>query len=81
MEVTVKFFSYNRIIAGRDKMSLELPEGATIADLIGELQRSLGKPDLGKEKTEFMVNQKQASRETALNNKDEILLLYIIGGG
>ena len=38
-------------------------------------------PNLGKEEITFMVNQKQASLETALHNKDEIALLYLIGGG
>jgi molybdopterin converting factor small subunit len=81
MEVTVKFFSYCRIMAGTDKLSLGLPEGASIADLMEKLRRTLGKPDLGKEKITFMVNQKQASLETALHDKDEIALLYLIGGG
>lgn len=81
MEVTVKFFSYCRTMAGTDKLSTGLPEGATIADLMDELRRTLGKPDLGKEEITFMVNHKQASLETALKDKDEIALLYIIGGG
>lgn len=81
MDVTVKFFSYCRIIAGTEKLSIEVPEGATIADLTEELRRALGKPDIGKDKTSFMVNQKQASQETILKDKDEIALLYIMGGG
>jgi molybdopterin converting factor small subunit len=81
MEVTVKFFSYCRILAGTDKLSTSLSKGATIDDLLENLRRILGKPDLGKDKTTFMVNQRQASLETALKDKDEIALLYLIGGG
>ena len=81
MEVTVKFFSYCRIMAGTDKLSMVLFEGATIADLMDKLRHTLGKPDFGKDKTTFMVNHKQADLDTALKDKDEIALLYIIGGG
>ena len=81
MDVTVKFFSYLRVIVGTDKLNMELPEGATIADLMDKLRCTLGKPDLGKESTVYMMNQEQAAVETALKDKDEITLLYLIGGG
>lgn len=81
MEVTVKFFSYCRVVAGTDQLRTEIPEGATIADLMDKLRRTLGNPDIGKDQTNYMVNSKHAALDTTLNDNDEIILLYIIGGG
>jgi sulfur carrier protein ThiS len=41
----------------------------------------LGNPDFGKERTAFMVNKQKANIDTELNDKDEIYLLSVLGGG
>ncbi|MBU4316168.1 MAG: MoaD/ThiS family protein [Proteobacteria bacterium] len=81
MEVLVKFFSYYRLIAGREQITLSLPENATVASMVNELEHHIGDLSSKMAQTAFMVNQKQASPETPLKDKDEIYLLYLIGGG
>lgn len=81
MEVQVKFFSYYRLIAGREQISLVLPENATVASLMDELQRIIGDLSSKLDQTAILVNHKQASMETSLHDRDEIYLLYLIGGG
>jgi molybdopterin converting factor small subunit len=81
MEIPVKFFSYYRIIAGREQITLSLPDHATVATLMDELQRHIGDLSSRMEQTAILVNQKQASMETRLVDLDEVYLLYLIGGG
>jgi molybdopterin converting factor small subunit len=37
MRITVQFFSQLKEIAGREESALELPDGATVADLLAQL--------------------------------------------
>jgi molybdopterin converting factor small subunit len=81
MEVLVKFFSYYRLIAGREHITLSLPENATVSSMMDELRIHIGELTSKLPQTAVMVNHKQASLETPLKDKDEIYLLYLIGGG
>jgi molybdopterin converting factor small subunit len=81
MEVLVKFFSYYRLIAGREQISLTLAENATVASMMDELQHIIGDLSSKMDQTAVMVNHRQASMETSLRDRDEIYLLYLIGGG
>ena len=81
MQVTVKFFSFFRHIAGTDQLSIDLPEGATLAGLLNALREKLDSPSLTNEGVIMMVNHKNASPETILREGDDVLLLPILGGG
>ena len=37
MKITVQFFSFLRQLVGRNEVTLDLPTGATVAELLGEL--------------------------------------------
>ena len=81
MQVTVKFFSFFRHIAGIDQLSVDLPEGSALAELLNALSEKFGSPSFITEKAVIMVNHKNAFPETILKDGDDILLLPLLGGG
>jgi molybdopterin converting factor small subunit len=81
MKVTAKFFSVYREIAGTDRLTLDLSEDATVEEAIRLLHKRLKGPVVEMDQTVFMVNQNRATPETRLKEGDEILLLYLLGGG
>ena len=81
MEVTVKLFAHLRNIAGTDQLRVDLDEGATVAELLDHLSKTIDSPALTDNSTSVMVDHKNAVPETALKDGDEVLLLPIIGGG
>ena len=44
MNVTVRLFAILRERAGRDRLELELPEGARVADALAAVERPRGRP-------------------------------------
>ena len=81
MEVTVKLFAHLRNIAGTAQLRVDLDEGATVADLLDHLRKTIDSPALTDNSTSVMIDHKNAERETILKDEDEVLLLPIIGGG
>lgn len=81
MEVLVKFFSYYRIIAGMENITLTLPDHARVSDLIADLENHIDDLPSRLEQTAILVNNHQAGMETELHHKDRISFLYLIGGG
>jgi len=81
MEVTVKLFAHLRNIAGTDRLRVDLVEGATVADLLDHLSKTIDSPALTDNSTSVMIDQKNAGPEAILMDGDEVLLLPIIGGG
>ena len=81
MEVTVKLFAHLRTIAGTDRLRVDLDEGATVAELLDHLSKTIDSPALTDNSASVMVDQKNAGPETILKDGDEVLLLPIIGGG
>ncbi len=81
MQVTVKFFSFFRHISGADQLSVDLPEGTTLGELLNSLSEKLDSSSLRSERAMMMVNHKNAFPETILREGDDILLLPLFGGG
>ena len=81
MQVTVKLFAHLRSVAGADQLRVELVEGATVADLLDHLSRTIDSPALTDKSTSVMVDHRNAEPDTLLTDGDEVLLLPIIGGG
>lgn len=81
MKVTVKLFAHLRSIAGTDQLRVELDEGATVAELLQHMSKTIDSPALTDNSTSAMIGHKNAERETILKEGDEVLLLPIIGGG
>ncbi len=81
MELVVRFFALYRERAGANTHRLELPEGATVADLTGEVRRlfpRLAPPDV---QIVVAVNADYAEPETVLSNGDDVCLIPPVSGG
>jgi len=81
MEVTVKLFAHLRNMAGTDQLRVDLDQGATVAELLDHLSKTIDSPALTDNSTSVMVDHENAVPETTLKDGDEVLLLPIIGGG
>lgn len=81
MQVRARFFASHRERTGRDRWEVELPDGATIADLItraGEQFPSL-RPMLGSAR--FALNREYAETGSVLQQGDEVAFVPPVAGG
>jgi molybdopterin converting factor subunit 1 len=81
MEIRVKFFAAPREALGLSEITLEVPEGATVADLIERLKAQY--PVL-RAYTRFLnvaVNRAYVGMQTRLRDGDEVACLPPVGGG
>jgi molybdopterin synthase catalytic subunit len=82
MTVTVRLFAVLRELAGSESLELELPDGATVDDAMGELA---SRPDLGgalgRMDVVMAVNRDYATGGTRLGAGDEIALIPPVSGG
>ena len=76
MEVTVRLFAQLRERAGAGEVSLELPEGACVADALRELRELAGDLPLV-----MAVNREYAREEQVLEPGDELALIPPVSGG
>jgi molybdopterin synthase catalytic subunit len=81
MRVRVFFFGMLKDLAGKSSDLLELPESASVADVLAHYQAHLPRlkdllPSLA-----VAVNQHYAGSETKLNPDDEVALLPPVSGG
>jgi molybdopterin synthase catalytic subunit len=72
--VTVRLFAGLRERAGRDRVELTLPEGATAADVLRAME-------LGERDCVVAVNRGYADAATPVNEGDEIALVPPVSGG
>jgi len=81
MRVRVLFFGMLKDWVGRSSDSLELPEGATLADLMSHYQGDI--PRLGEYagSLALSVNQEYAAASAVLHDNDEVALLPPVSGG
>jgi MoaE-MoaD fusion protein len=82
MNVRVRLFAVLRERAGRDEVAVELPDGATVADAMGELARLPGLADvIERMPVRMAVNREYADAGTRLAAEDELALIPPISGG
>ena len=81
MQVVAKFFALYRQIAGADKVTVELPNGSTVAQLIDLLNKKFEKLDLDFRRTVVIVDRKKTTAATILKNGDEAFILQSMSGG
>jgi sulfur carrier protein ThiS len=70
-----------RVLAGTDEAVVELPEGATVAELFRLLRETF--PDIFPlaERAIVMANHKIVAPEAVLRDGDQVMLLQLLGGG
>lgn len=81
MELTVRFFALYRERAGRRTWPLELPEGATVADLTAEVRRRFPMLAPARVKIVVAVNADYAGPEVILRQGDDVCLIPPVSGG
>jgi molybdopterin converting factor subunit 1 len=81
MQIRAHFFATYRDIAGTDELVVELPEGASVADLVERL-RSRGRAWLTlPAKPAVAVNLTYAPPGSSLQEGDEVAFIPPVSGG
>lgn len=81
MEIHTLFFAAYRDAVGTPEMAVDVPEGATVADLVRGL-RSRGEPfDRLPEAPAVAVNRSYARADHALASGDEVAFIPPVAGG
>lgn len=81
MELVIRFFALYRERAGRATYPIQLPEGATVADLTSEIRRRF--PMLAPPEVQIVVavNADYAEPGEELHKDDEVCLIPPVSGG
>ena len=80
MSVTVLLFASYADMIGAPSLSVDLPAGATVADLVADIRRRPGAAALPARPL-VAVNQRYAAPSTVLGADDEIALIPPVAGG
>ena len=81
MHIEVQFFSRLRDLAGASKLDLELPEGATIADLLARLYADYPKMQPWDASLLIAVGLDYAARDQVLRAGDSVSVMPPVQGG
>jgi len=81
MRVRVLLFGVLKDLAGKADDSVDLPEGASVADLIARYGSQIPRLKESLPALAVAVNQQYASPQTRLKSGDEVALLPPVSGG
>jgi molybdopterin converting factor subunit 1 len=81
MQVTVRLFATLRQLAGWARQPLELPDGATVAAALVELDRQYPQLAVAKRTIYIAVNQEYARGAHVLRDGDEVAIFPPVSGG
>ncbi|WKN46212.1 molybdopterin converting factor subunit 1 [Tunicatimonas pelagia] len=80
MELNILLFGITKDIVGQQKLRYELPEGATVPDLVAHLKKSYPKlHDLNS--VMIAVNNEYGQEDQTLHESDEVALIPPVSGG
>ncbi len=81
MRITVEFFSQLKEIAGASQLSIELPDGATVADLLAQLYRA--HPRLEKWDDNILIGAgvEFVARDHVIRAHDQLAIMPPLQGG
>lgn len=80
MELNILLFGITKDMVGQPKLRCELPEGATVPELLAELKQRYPKlHDL--DSVLVAVNNEYGQKEQTLHESDEIALIPPVSGG
>jgi molybdopterin converting factor subunit 1 len=80
MTVTVLLFASYADALGANQLSLDLPVGATVGDIVTRVQQMPGAARLPKNPL-VAVNERYAKRDRAISAGDEVALIPPVAGG
>jgi molybdopterin synthase catalytic subunit len=81
MRVRVLFFGMLKDVAGRGSDTIDLPEGATLADLLAHYRNGIPRLEPYVGSLALSINQEYAPAGAALHDNDEVGLLPPVSGG
>lgn len=81
MQIRVRLFATLRQLAGWAHQPLDLPEGATVAEALGELDRRYPQLTVTTRTIYVAVNQEYAKNTQLLHAGDELALFPPVSGG
>jgi len=81
MIVRSLFFAQYRDMAGADELPVELPDGASVADLVARLREDRGGLSSLPASPVVAVNMDYAPLATALREGDEVAFIPPVAGG
>ena len=79
--ITVKLFAAYQDAYGQPELTLELPEGATVANVRDRLLAEHPELEQWRDLTRFGVNYQFVEPETSLRSGDEVVLIPPVSGG
>ena len=81
MELPVRLFALYRERAGRSTVSLQVPDGTTVAELTEEVRRQF--PQLAPPRVQIVVavNAEYAEEDLVLQPGDDVCLIPPVSGG
>jgi molybdenum cofactor biosynthesis protein MoaC/molybdopterin converting factor subunit 1 len=82
MQVEIRLFAVFRERAGRDRLEIELPDGATVADALAAAAREPGLDELlPRMPARVAVNHEYAGEDEVIEAGDELALIPPVSGG
>lgn len=81
MQITLKFFAVVRERLGESELTIDLPEGSTIADARAYVDELAGEAAPLIQRSMSMLNQEYASPEDPLHDGDELAFIPPVSGG
>ena len=81
MKVEVQFFSYFKDATGCSQITEQLPEGATVGELIRRVHERFPKLTPAARSTLVAVGLEYASKDQALKDGDQVSLFPPVQGG
>jgi molybdopterin converting factor subunit 1 len=81
VSVEVRLFAILKERAGADRVRVDLPEAATVADALAALARLPGLEALASGSARLAVNREYARSDTVLHPSDELALIPPVSGG
>lgn len=81
MRIRALFFATYRDIAGADEIGVDLPAGASIADLVGYLRGRGGSWTTLPDRPAVALNLTYSKLDAALSDGDEVAFIPPVSGG
>jgi MoaE-MoaD fusion protein len=81
MRVRVLFFGVLKDLAGKSSDSIELPDGASVRDVLAQCEAQIPKLKESLPSLALAVNQQYAGPDATLKDGDEVALLPPVSGG
>lgn len=81
MQIRVKFLPPVREHIGKESVILDLPAGATAAQVLAAVRAQFSVPSDMLDNLLFMVNYHRAQPDTVLQEGDEVICFKLLGGG